>query len=546
MRYIAALLALFLIAPLASYAQTDPAGDQGDQTAQTPSADAPYRFQRQGIFDCNLNGAYAMSIGSMTAGGGAYVPVADATVELNTGILVYKECVLREVVDREREAATAAFGKRAVIAIKTARNGNPLYVVNERKEELNVSDAAFLPFLRNEMNSLNPVLKSPVQRALAQSYEAQTRNAQEALACPYKGDLSAMLRGNPSNVWDAVLSLGSSCNPLIAYNNSRQLAEVRIATAVAYQRDQWQWGNGYYAVTDNNDDPLLQNVLTPSITVQESFQTILDSPVRQLESANDIGQMISALYGGMTTQIISDSQGLAGLTQSFGGQPSYLDQVAAESSQGVRNAAANAAIQILSAARQVEAQYFQAVNGIASVLTQTIAQLRSAENQCWNLITQRVCTGNPPGADNVCTDSGGARFRIATSTAFSQPIVNSQITPLANAALASINASRRALSLIDGIIQGITNTQSLDAQRIALQQLDALVYQHALHIQPDLANVTTQYTNVQSTMSTLVQNTVQSWADGAPSGSVSPSNPAGWCNVNNPGVVNAWKSAWQQ
>jgi hypothetical protein len=234
------------------------------------------------------------------------------------------------------------------------------------------------------------------------------------------------------------------------------------------------------------------------------------------------------------------------LTQSFGGQPSYLDQVAAESSQGVRNAAANAAIQILSAARQVEAQYFQAVNGIASVLTQTIAQLRSAENQCWNLITQRVCTGNPPGADNVCTDSGGARFRIATSTAFSQPIVNSQITPLANAALASINASRRALSLIDGIIQGITNTQSLDAQRIALQQLDALVYQHALHIQPDLANVTTQYTNVQSTMSTLVQNTVQSWADGAPSGSVSPSNPAGWCNVNNPGVVNAWKSAWQQ
>ena len=99
-------------------AETPPAVDP-------PSVAAAYAFMRQGIFDCNLNGAYAMSVGAMGATGGVYVPVADATVELNTGILVYKECVLREVIIREREAATAGFARKAIVGGQTGRGGNP-------------------------------------------------------------------------------------------------------------------------------------------------------------------------------------------------------------------------------------------------------------------------------------------------------------------------------------------------------------------------------------------------------------------------------------
>ena len=97
MRNLLLILALVL-SPLPALAQgTDPA----------------YQYARKGIFDCNLNGAYAMSVGSMAATGGVYVPVADATVELNTGILVYKECILREIIVRQREAATDAYQNKA-------------------------------------------------------------------------------------------------------------------------------------------------------------------------------------------------------------------------------------------------------------------------------------------------------------------------------------------------------------------------------------------------------------------------------------------------
>lgn len=557
-----------------------PSSGASGQPATPPSASAPYQFQRQGIFDCNQNGAYAMSVGALGAIGGAYVPVADAAVELNTGILVYKECVLREVVDREREAATSAFLKKAYTGIQAGRNGSPYYVVNQGKELLDVSDQEFLAILQDgTLRNLNANLQGPVTRALARSYQAQTRSQQDILTCQYKGDLNAALNGQPQgSIWEALSALGNpACNPIGAYYLGQTLAGNRIAQAVQYQRDQWYWANGYYSITDDAQDPLARKILTPGINVQQSFQTILDSPVRQLESANDVGQMISALYAGVTTQIISDNQGLAGLSKSSGGQLSYLDQVAKESAQGVRNAAVNAALQILNAAHQVESAYNQTVNKIASILTNAINQLRSAERQCWNIIIPKVCA-TPLAADNTCfaptsncTESGGGtatcivgtlsktvpitsctvtqnpvtitcpvgfKLKVVTTTAFSQAVIEPQITPLATTTLANIDKSQKATRLIGNLITSVTNTASLDAQRLSLQQLDSLVAQRALHTQPDLVVVTQQKDSVDAAMTTLVENTVKSWADsGDPS--------VGWCNVNNQAVIDMWIQKWK-
>lgn len=554
----------------ASGSDTSGSGTAPSSSLPKPgSASEPYQFQRQGIFDCNQNGAYAMSVGALGAIGGAYVPVADAAVELNTGTLVYKECVLREVVDREREAATSAFFKKGYTGIQTGRDGNPQYVVNEGKELLDVRDQTFLPLLRDEtLLALKSDLQGPITRALARNYQVTTRAPQTILKCPYQ---------DASSVWDTVRGLGTSCNPIVAYYNARILADSRDAAAQQYQRDQWYWNNGYYSITDNNPDPLARRVLTPGINVQQSFQTLLDSPVRQLESANDVGQMISALYAGITTQIISDNQGLAGLSRSTGGQPSYLDQVAKESAQGVRNAAVNAALQILNAAQQVESAYNQTVNKIASILTNAINQLRGAERQCWNLIIPKVCA-TPLASDNTCfaptsnctdDDNGSAtcvvgavsktvpitsctvtqnpttvtcpvgfKLKVATSTAFSQAVIEPQITPLATTTLANIDKSQKALRSIANLITSVTNTASLDAQRLSLQQLDSLVHDRALHTQPDLVVVTQQKESVEAAMTTLVENTVKSWADSA-----DPS--VGWCNVNNPSVIEMWIQKWK-
>lgn len=566
---------VILLLPAFSAADTTPASSDGSTpstggSATTPASSDPYSFQRQGIFDCNQNGSYAMSVGATSAMGGSYVPVADAAVELNTGTLVYKECVLREVVDREREQATSGLLKQAYTSVQSGRNGNAYYVRQPTAEIVtNASDPAFLATIKAAQQHN---LDSSVVRTIAQNYEQETRSPYSILDCPLQGDASTRYSGQPgsfdfSSFW---ASADPACYPLGQAELLQNIATQNISQANSDLAMQWQWGRGFYPRVDENG-----NVVTPSSVVQESFQQILGSPVRQLENANDIGQMIGALYAGATTQILGDVGGLAGLSQSNGGQPSYLNQLAAESATGLRGAATNAALQILSAAQQVESAYYQAMSAIGAALTQTSGQLRAAEAQCWSQVIARACSGSL-AADNTCTatisscsssgnitqingistqeqgcSSQTVKLKVATSTAFSDAVISAKITPLAGPATDGINTSKTALQLISNLIQGVTNTNSVDAQRVALQQLDNLVAQHKLHTQTDLSNAKQQQGTVTDTMTNLLQTVAQIWGgsgtDGASNiawdGTTNPGN--GWCNVNNSDTIAAWQQKWK-
>lgn len=550
-----AAVVLFCMAPLFAFAQGEPPETPPD--AETPDSPPPsgepFRYQNEGIFGCSQVAGAAMSAGTLSAIGGVYVPVNDAAVTLNTGVLIYKECVLRPLTDRLRESATAGLFKKGVTGIQTGRDGNPQYSVNPAREDTDIYLKEFVrPFTDGTADSIDPKFKNAVLTYVARTVRQEAYAPEQDLVCPFKGSAS-------EDVWGAILSLQyPQCNPLGAANIFYDQASARASRAQAYNQEQRALGRGVYAVTDNPDDPLRQTILTPASIVQGSFQELLGSPLRQLESANDIGQMIGALFSGATTQIITDNKGLAGLTKSVGSQPSYLDQVAKESSQGIVGAAVNAALTILNAARQNEASYLASMNGISASLTQTIARLRGAENQCWSLVIANPsgphtcatplaanntckavveCTKDPVTGEETCPTA--PTLQVATSTAFSQGVIESQIRPLSDVSVANVEASKKALTLIDRLIEGVTNTSSLNAQRISLQQLDSLVAQKALHNQYDAIRAAEQLKDVQNAMAALVTDTVKAWAD-------SPDPAVGWCNVNNPAVIQGWLDRWKK
>jgi hypothetical protein len=218
----------------------------------------------------------------------------------------------------------------------------------------------------------------------------------------------------------------------------------------------------------------------------------------------------------------------------------------AESSAGLRNAAANAALGILAAARNVEAQYNQVVSAMANTLTNTIAQLRSMERQCWDIIAfntlpspaKHVCAAAP--VNGTCTGLSGVQLTIATSSryAFAQTVIDQNIVSVATQVSQNADRSRQALTLIDQLITGVTNTTSLDAQRLALVQLDQLVTQGRLHVQADVTAVQGQQAAVADTMAQLVTQTKTLWAD-------DPDVAKGWCNVNNQAVIDFWDQQWR-
>jgi hypothetical protein len=526
--------------------------------AQAAQASQNYQFARQGVFGCNLTGSYAMSVGAMSAVGGVYVPVNDAAVTLNTGYLVYKECVLRGIVDRERESALAALIKQLMITLQTGRGGNPTFWQSQ-KENLTRADQAYLTFVQQRSAGLNPAFQSKLVRSEARDYMANTRQPSTAYDCPYKGDMRRVWNGDDTS--DAAMAAlrDGRCDPFVARAAFRSAANEYVAR----DQEEMMWrltvNGGFYDV-DSVDANNQRIVLTPGSLNQSVAQQAVTSGFRQTENANDIDQMIGALFAGLGTQIMSSAKGLIGLTQKIGSQPSYLNQVAAESAAGLRNSAANAAIQILSAALTVEKSYNGTVSAIATTLTSTITQLRATENQCWTLVVSKVCS-TPLQADNTCqyqgpctntTGVGNGTFgsqtqscpppitlKVATTTQASQQVIDSQVTPLANQTVSNINSSNSALKLINQLVSGVTNTTSVDAQRIALVQLDQLVSQGALHNQTQLTTVQQQQAAIKDAMSSLYNDTKTAWGD-----STDPN--IGWCNVNSQSVIDMWIQRWRQ
>ena len=526
-----------------------------DAQTATTTASAPYQFARQGIFGCNLTGSYSMSVGAMSAVGGVYVPVNDAAVTLNTGYLVYKECVLRGIVDRERESALAANLKQVNTAVLTARDGNPMFYTG-RNDRVVRADKDNLFFMQNNLGGLNPAFQQQITRALAQNYLAQSRKPGESFACPYGGDMRRVWNGEDTGPEAMAALRDSRCNAVFAYTAAQEARDAYAAEGQAEMMWRLTVNNGFYDVeeVDANNQHI---VLTPGSLNSAIMQQAVTSGWRQTENANDIDQMIGALFAGLGTHILSSAQGLRGLMQQIGSQPSYLNQVAAESAAGLRNSAANAAIQILSGALQVERAYNQIVSSIATNLTGTIQQLRTTENQCWALIISKVCA-TALAADNTCQHQPACTqgvdpstgqptqncpptitLRVATTTTFSQQVIQSQITPLANQTVTNINNSNNALELINRLVSGVTNTTSIDAQRVALIQLDQLVAQGALHNQTQLTTVQQQQAAIRDAMTTLFNDTKTAWGD-----STDPN--IGWCNVNSPSVLQMWVQRWTQ
>ena len=540
--------------------------------ADSTSVTLPQGFS--GIFSCNQDGAYAMSVGALGATGGIYVPVADATVELNTGTLVYKECVLREIVDAQRQVATAGVLQRNDSQILTSRNGSPQFSVNRLQERQSANNQIASDFVKSSaFNSLDPAIQQSVKQAVAQNY-INGMNAMASVACAYPGATADFTSANTSGyIFDDIRAIGSPCNPIIAYQDENDILGTQIGEGDSILDAELSEGQGYYPVTSGGLNPLAQQVVTPGSFVNSSFTQIAQSPFNQLQNANDLGQMVNALFAGVSTQITSPTGGgINGISQPIGSTPSYLQQAVTATAQNLQGQIINAAVANLTSALQVEEAYFNIMNSIAQTLISTIAQLRSAENQCWQKIIQNVCA-TPIAADGTCTAVTPAcsttpdpnnpdapvptcptapKLKVATSTAFSQAVIDSQITATAQIVANNSSTSKQALNLLNGLIQSVTGS-NVDAQASAIAQLNQLVANNLLHTQPQANAAQQQQNAVQGSMQTLLTNTINLWAGTNPNdttqtnlpwdGTVSPG--AGWCDFQSQSTLQQWEQKWQ-
>ena len=532
-------------------------------SATDPSGSTTYQYQSNGIYGCNKTGAAASSVGAFAASG-SYVPVSDAAVELNTGYLVYLECSLRPLVDSLSKSATAGLIKQTLTAYNTGNNGGPQFSVNIDNENTAVATNRFVQVVQGGvLNPLNSALRNNVQTSLVRSFSASTQQPNSILSCPYTGDLNSLLNGQTFS-WAGLQALQNpACSPMGAYQLASTLVNGDVANAVQNNMTQLQWGRGTYpkTTTDANGNV---TVVTPGAIVLDQAEQALQAGFQKTASANDIGQMVDSLFAGIGAQAVSSAQGLAGLTQSGNGVSSYIDQVATAASKDVVTNAVNAAITVLNGVLTTVTNYKHSLDTVANTLISAIQTLRGDEAQCWSNIIQNVCVGGKVSYSNgvaTCTAVGigtststpAVTLKVATSTAFSNAVIQSQITSLASQTAADISSVQTTINAVNALVAGVTNTTSQAAQNAALQQLDQLTASNSFPSQTDMTNASQQASSISSAMQILVNTTVQNW-EGMDSngnqtlpwdGTVTAST-VGWCDYNNPGTLLAWESLWKK
>lgn len=489
----------------------------------TPSPASQGALLRDGIFGCAAS-IYA-NVGTISAIGGVYVPVNDAAVTLNTGYLIYKECVLDGVVAKIAEAAATDLTGTTVRMIATGRGGKPLFPVNI-EEELKERRIGVTVALLDDSNVgvMCPDFRNQVRTAVARTVLNDLNRPSVALACTRSQQGSQ----GAQDFWADLAAFGEPENhPVLAYDLLRNQVSDAQARDEQNQRERWLANDGYYDVTDRAKNPLEEKILTPGHAIAEGAQQVISSGFRRLENADELSEVAGSAYGALLQQITN--VGFVAATQPQNGLPSYVSRMVTEAGNAVRQEAVNAALNILLTSRQFEAAYKQAKEDIANILTQAITRLRNAEKACWDLIIPKV---------QAHAATLGASIKIATSTQFSQVVIDSQISPVAVIVADDIKKSEVALAQLDTLIANVTNSASATNQRQALEQLDVLVANKILHTASEAQAANQQRDSVSASANTLVEDTLRAWGD-----SQDPS--VGWCNVNNPATIERWFTAWR-
>lgn len=546
-------------------------------TAAATSASVPFQFSNEGIFGCSTN--VGQSVGAEAAVGGVYVPVNDAAVTINTSLVVYKTCILDPLTRKIAENITAGISKLTIQKLDQGRGGQKMYVQKPDPETKTVAgdpaELAALTQIKN-MASLGPN-RAKIVQILVKNYTDGTDRTKilQNLACPY-GDMTDFEKNANYSGTSFFEDFRKSTDPRCYPSGQKYLLERyaldNVTAKQADLRQSWDWGRGFYPVQQIDGDHF--TTVTPAAYVEENGLQAIQSGFRQAENVDSIGEMTTALFSGLAEQIVSDSRGLAGLIQAAGNQPSYLNQMTAETGAGVRQQASIAGGTVLTAQYRRELDYLKAVKKRRDILTGTISQLRNAEKQCWVLLVPRVtafaaapsCTTvaapgattgafggvGPAATTQTCT--GGFQLdpnKIALSTSsqqFSKAVIDAQITPLLTPIQNNIITSTTNVHNLEQLSAAISTVTSLDAHRLAIQQLETLISNNALRTGPDVTAAQQDVSSTKDTMTTLVLSTIgdATHPDGWTNSLDTNEPPTGWCNYNNPSTVSYWANLWKQ
>ncbi len=277
----------------------------------------------------------------------AWSAVSDAATASGIGSIAVKENFLDGIAWQIINITLKEMVRSVTKWVNSGFKGSPAFVTDLQGFMTDVADKIAGNFIWGNESlrflcspySLNIKLALDIQYRATRAYEAQCtisgiiKNTDQFLA----GDF---LQGG-WNGWYEV-ALNPQNNIYGSMLQAQQGLSASIGSAQIAERGLLDFGNGFLSVRDPNckanpDSPddfdeSRCGVVTPGAVVEGQLNNVLGSGQRRIELADEINELVGALFSQLAGQALSGAGGLLGLTESgySGGRGNYFDQISAE------------------------------------------------------------------------------------------------------------------------------------------------------------------------------------------------------------------------
>ncbi len=459
----------------------------------------------------------------------ALISASAGATAANTTIQTNIMSILNGIAWAVAKAMIQTMTKSIVNWINSGFQGSPGFVTNLNFTLLSVANAAADSFI--QQLATNGAIRSPFQTVVASALQNnynQHANGGFFAANQYtlnqvtQND-AAFLAGNFSqgglNAWMSAISNPSN-NPYGAYILAKNALTGVTSNARGTQQTELNWGRGIFssrgscgatAASANsptrpptslstNNNCLAYNIQTPGSLIEGQLETTFGSPIRQLELANSINEIVGALATQLVSQVFGGS-GLFGASQA--------------------NASNNyiAPINAITSPTAYASSTESASGGFAATISNQQAQLAQYQGQ-WQTIQSLAQSTQAALQGSTCYPNAQNALTTVVGPALAQ----------ASAALSNASAAQTALAQIQS--DSLAAQNALPANQVAASGAVASEYQAYLSSPTipgpnDFANAQFQSTDSgsstpQSLFTELTQLTQAAQSCQLPSGTTEP------------------------
>lgn len=336
-----------------------------------------------------------------------------ATQRASTKNQTIWQCIVKSIA----QAAIDQITRSIVNWINSGFNGQPSFVTNYNQYFANVADQAAGEFIKGSaLSFLCSPFAPKIKIAIAQSYANRNGSGATCSLSKVTNNINGFLKGNWSaGGWGGLLQLTTipTNNPYGAY----AYAEIGLNKSIANAQNNANRNispGGFISVQKCDNVPIVTagsgpmqtrkncKVTTPGQVIQDSLNKSLGSSVDQLNIAQNINDIISAL----TNQLILKSL-YGGLANANTG---VTNPLAPAVDQGA-SAQAKALLESLQVSANAAVQYGSTKQGSASDVQQVQANFNSVYN-CWQTVASSTALSASQKAQGT-TGAASANSRIA-------------------------------------------------------------------------------------------------------------------------------------